>query len=148
MIIKYILLFCILNTGCFADTPSTLYNWKVTRVLDGDTVEVHVDFLPSELGSKLSIRIWGVDTPEKGWRAQDDHERKMGEEAGAYTKQLVANAKDIKIKVLSWDKYGGRLLGDVIIDGESLRECLLKNKYAREYYGERKQSWSPYDNDK
>jgi endonuclease YncB( thermonuclease family) len=89
-----------------------------------------------------------VDTPEKGWRAQDDNERKMGEEAGAYTKQLVANAKDIKIKVLSWDKYGGRVLGDVIIDGESLRECLLKNKYAREYYGERKQSWSTYDNDK
>ena len=133
---------------CYAENPYFLHNWKVIRVLDGDTVEVRVDFLPAELGSKLLVRVWGVDTPEKGWRAKSDHEKKMGAEASAYTKQLVTNAKDIKIKVLSWDKYGGRLLGDVIIDGESLRQLLLENKYAREYYGNKKESWDDYDNSK
>jgi len=40
------------------------------------------------------------------------------------------------------------VLGDVIIDGQSLRQLLLKNGYAREYYGDKKQSWDNYDNNK
>ena len=42
---------------------------------------------------------------------------------------------------MSWDKYGGRVLGDIILDGQSLRALLIQNGYAREYYGEAKQSW-------
>ena len=41
-----------------------------------------------------------------------------------------------------WDKFGGRVLGDLIIDGKSLRQLLLDNGYAREYYGDKKQSWN------
>ena len=118
-----------------------LYDWKVSRVLDGDTVEVIVDFLPKQLGNKLLVRVWGVDTPEKGWRAKSEKEREMGFEATQFTKKEVANAKNIKINVMGWDKYGGRILGDVIVDGHSLREMLLKNGYAREYYGDKKQDW-------
>jgi len=132
---------------CHAE-PDNLYSWKVIKVVDGDTVQVQADFLPVELGNHLLLRIYGVDTPEKGWRAQDDHERQMGEQASAFTKNLLQNAKVIKIQVICWDKYGGRLLGDVIIDGESLRQLLLENKYAREYYGDKKQNWSDYDNSK
>ena len=54
------------------------YDWKVTRAIDGDTVEIQVDFLPSELGNKLHIRVWGIDTPEKGWRAKSEHENELG----------------------------------------------------------------------
>ena len=35
----------------------------------------------------------------------------------------------------------GRVLGDIILDGQSLRALLIQNGYAREYYGEAKQSW-------
>jgi endonuclease YncB( thermonuclease family) len=42
---------------------------------------------------------------------------------------------------MDWDKYGGRVLGDVILDGKSLRQMLITNGFAREYYGEAKQSW-------
>ena len=117
------------------------YDWKVTRAIDGDTVEVQVDFLPTELGDKLHIRIWGVDTPEKGFRAHSVHEAEMGEQASAFTKQLIADAKDIKVIIRSWDKFGGRVLGDIIIDGQSLRQLLLHNGFAREYHGDKKQSW-------
>jgi endonuclease YncB( thermonuclease family) len=120
---------------------SELYDWKVSRVLDGDTVEVIVDFLPKELGNRLLIRIWGVDTPEKGWRAKTDNERQKGLDATEFTKQLVKDAKIIKINIISWDKFGGRVLGDLVIDGKSLRSLLLSNGYAREYYGEKKQNW-------
>jgi micrococcal nuclease len=128
---------------CFAALAYSqdLYNWKVIRVIDGDTVEIQVDFLPKELGNKLHIRIWGVDTPEKGWRAQSQHEQDMGNKATDYTRNLVQNAKDIKVSIITWDKYGGRVLGDLIIDGQSLRKLLLQNGYAREYYGAKKESW-------
>jgi endonuclease YncB( thermonuclease family) len=42
---------------------------------------------------------------------------------------------------MGWDKFGGRVLGDIILDGQSLRASLITNGFAREYYGEEKQSW-------
>lgn len=134
---KLFLLFLVFSFSGFAQT----YDWKVTRIVDGDTVEVSVDFLPKELGNKLLVRVWGVDTPEKGWRAKSDQERKLGEQATEFTKKQLSNAKDIKIHLMGWDKYGGRVLGDVIIDGNHLRDLLLKNGYAREYYGDKKEEW-------
>jgi len=122
----------------------TLHNWKVTRVIDGDTVEIQVDFLPKELGDKLHIRIWGVDTPEKGWRAQNQHEQDLGNRATEYTHNLIQNAKDIKVSIIMWDKFGGRVLGDLMIDGQSLRKLLLEKGYAREYYGTKKESWDNF----
>jgi endonuclease YncB( thermonuclease family) len=42
---------------------------------------------------------------------------------------------------MDWDKFGGRVLGDVIINGQSLRQQLIQRGFAREYYGEAKTSW-------
>lgn len=118
-----------------------LYNWKVIRVVDGDTIEFQADFLPPELGNHLSVRVWGVDTPEKGWRAKSEKENELGLAASEFTKKYVQNSKKIQVHLIGWDKYGGRVLGDVFLDGISLRELLLKNGYAREYYGDKKQDW-------
>lgn len=126
---------------CSLVNASELYNWKVTRVVDGDTVEIIVDFLPKELGNNLYIRVWGVDTPEKGWRAKSEREAQLGLSATQFTKELIKNSKDIKIQVITWDKFGGRILGDLIIDGKSLRQQLLDSGYAREYYGSKKEEW-------
>ena len=41
------------------------YNWQITRVIDGDTVAFKADFMPAPLKPELSIRVLGVDTPEK-----------------------------------------------------------------------------------
>ena len=40
------------------------YDYRVIRVLDGDTVEFDAPFLPKELKQVLKLRIEGVDTPE------------------------------------------------------------------------------------
>jgi len=137
--LKIILLAFILSSSSLIS--DTLYTWNVTRVIDGDTIEVQVDFLPKELGNKLKIRVWGVDTPEKGFRAQSGREEQLGERASKFTEELIVNAKDIKIQVIMWDKFGGRILGDVIIDNKSLRQLLLDNGFAREYYGTKKELW-------
>ena len=117
------------------------YDVEVLRVIDGDTIAFKATFLPAPLKQELSIRVFGVDTPEKGFRAKCPSEDQRGQAATAFTKNLVASATKRQIVLYDWDKYGGRVLGDIILDGYSLRALLIKNGYAREYYGEAKQSW-------
>lgn len=117
------------------------YDAVITRVVDGDTVGFQAPFLPAPLKQELSIRVFGVDTPEKGFRAQCPSEAQRGEAATQFTKTAVASAKTRQIVLMDWDKYGGRVLGDVLLDGRSLRSMLIQNGFAREYYGEAKQSW-------
>jgi micrococcal nuclease len=122
-------------------TPAFSTPYEITRVIDGDTVEVAVDFLPSPLPPRLSIRVMGVDTPEKAPRAQCDAEAALARKASAFTKDAVANALEIDIKILKWDKYGGRVLGEVYLDHQSLAESLISAGLARPYKGEAKSSW-------
>jgi endonuclease YncB( thermonuclease family) len=121
--------------------PALATPYEITRVVDGDTVEIAVDFLPSPLPPRLSIRVMGVDTPEKAPRAQCDAEAALARKASAFTKDAVANALEIDIKILKWDKYGGRVLGDVYLDHQSLAESLVSAGLARHYEGDAKQSW-------
>ena len=127
----------LLSTSAFAE----VYDYKILRVIDGDTVEFEAKFLPAPLKPKLAVRIFGVDTPEKTFRAKCESEAKRGAEASEFTKKFVASAKTLKVELMEWDKFGGRVLGDVIADGKSLRVALISAGYAREYFGEAKQSW-------
>ena len=65
------------------------YEFPLVRVIDGDTVEFQAAFLPQPLKPVLKLRIYGVDTPEKGHRAQCAQEAQWGEMATNLTKQLV-----------------------------------------------------------
>ena len=118
-----------------------LYEAVITRVIDGDTVAFEAKWLPEPLKKELSIRVFGVDTPEKSFRAQCPKEEAMGQAASAFTKRAVEVATKRQVILMDWDKYGCRVLGDVILDGQSLRTMLITKGYAREYYGEAKQSW-------
>jgi endonuclease YncB( thermonuclease family) len=83
----------------------------------------------------------GVDTPEKGARAACPKEATAAEAASTFTKNLVANAKVIRVELKEHDKFGGRVLGDLIVDGQRLSELLIKNGHARAYFGDKKASW-------
>ena len=117
------------------------YDAKIVRVNDGDTVVIAAPFLPAPLKPELAVRVYGVDTPEKGFRAQCPTEDQRGQAASAFTKNAVANTQKHQVVIYGWDKFGGRILGDMILNGVSLRGELIKNGFAREYYGEAKQSW-------
>jgi endonuclease YncB( thermonuclease family) len=121
--------------------PGVIYDANITRVIDGDTVAFEAAWLPDPLKKELSIRVFGVDTPEKGFRAQCPKEDVMGQKATEFTKKAVVSAQKRQVILMDWDKYGGRVLGDVILDGKSLRQALIANGLAREYYGEAKTSW-------
>ena len=122
--------------------PGVVYDWKINRVVDGDTVEVATPWTPDPLPKKMSIRVFGVDTPEKGFRAKCPQEDQRGQAATAFTKKVITESQTARVLVMDWDKYGGRMLGDIILDNNtSLRGLLIQNGFAREYYGEAKTSW-------
>ena len=121
--------------------PMNIYEFPITRVIDGDTVAFQATFLPPPLKQELSIRVFGVDTPEKGHRAMCPQEDQRGQAATAFTKNAITKAQKRQVAIADWDKYGGRVLGDIILDGQSLRMMLIQNGFAREYYGEAKTSW-------
>lgn len=117
------------------------YDAQILRVSDGDTIVIAAPFLPAPLKPELAVRIYGVDTPEKGHRAQCPSEDQRGQAATAFTKNAVGTTQKHQVILYSWDKFGGRVLGDLVLNGVSLRSELIRNGFAREYFGEAKQSW-------
>ena len=140
---KLLLLLLTVPVLAFAQkTPQGVtYDAQILRITDGDTVVIAAPFLPKPLKPELAVRVFGVDTPEKGARAACPKEAAAAEAASTFTKNLVANAKVIRVELKEHDKFGGRVLGDLIVDGQKLSELLIKNGHARAYFGEKKQSW-------
>lgn len=142
---KYIftLLFALTCVTSFAQKmpKGVTYDTTILNVSDGDTIVIAAPFLPAPLKPQLAVRIFGVDTPEKGHRAQCPQEAQRGEMASQFTKQMVSQGQKFQVTLYAWDKFGGRVLGDILVNGQSVRMSLIQNGFAREYYGEAKQSW-------
>lgn len=139
---KLLLLLAALPLFAVAAQPQGVtYEAQILKVTDGDTIVIAAPYLPAPLKPQLAVRIYGVDTPEKGHRAQCPSEAERGAMATKFTTQLVAKSTQRFVVLYGWDKFGGRVLGDIILDGQSLRAQLIANGFAREYYGEAKQSW-------
>jgi micrococcal nuclease len=132
-----------LATPAFAQkTPAGVtYDATIVRAIDGDTIVIAAPYLPAPLKPELGVRIFGVDTPEKSFRAKCDIEKQRGEQASVFVKNLITSTKKHQVVLYDWDKFGGRVLGDMLFDGVSLRELLIKNGFARAYFGDAKQSW-------
>jgi endonuclease YncB( thermonuclease family) len=138
-----VLALIMLATPAFAQkTPTGVtYDATIVRAIDGDTIVIAAPYLPAPLKPELGVRIFGVDTPEKSFRAKCDIEKQRGEQASVFVKNLITSTKKHQVVLYDWDKFGGRVLGDMLFDGVSLRELLIKNGFARAYFGDAKQSW-------
>jgi endonuclease YncB( thermonuclease family) len=135
------LLFCTSSIYAQKTPQGVLYDAKIIRVTDGDTVVIAAPYLPAPIKPEIAVRVFGVDTPEKGFRGQCDSEKQRGEAASVFTKNAIASTQKHQVMLYGWDKFGGRVLGDLILNGVSLRAELIRNGFAREYYGDAKQSW-------
>jgi endonuclease YncB( thermonuclease family) len=144
-IITTLLLALVATTGYAQKAPKEpegmTYDAKIIRVSDGDTIVIAAPFLPAPLKPELAVRIYGVDTPEKGFRAQCPQENERAQAASAWTTQLIKSAPKHQVILYKWDKFGGRVIGDIIVNGQSIRRGLIANGFAREYFGDAKQSW-------
>lgn len=102
--------------------PSNLIQATVTRIIDGDTIEVDID------GQKRRLRYIGVNTPETV-----DPRRPVecfGKEASERNKQLV-DGKTVGLEkdVSETDKFG-RLLRYIWAEGRMVNAMLVKEGYA------------------
>ena len=134
--------FAAMGTALGQKTPQGVtYDAQIIRVNDGDTVVIAAPFLPAPLRPELAVRVFGVDTPEKNHLAKCESEKQRGLAATEFTKKMVNQSQQRQVILYGWDKFGGRVLGDIILNGQSLRMMLIQNGYAREYFGEAKTSW-------
>lgn len=104
--------------GCVSPTRViTATHWPVVRVIDGDTFVVHYD------GEDTSVRIVGIDTPE---RRQDGFQ-----EATDDLKRLIAGKTVVLVfsQKHKRDNFG-RLLADVEVDGVDVASSMLKSGLA------------------
>ena len=102
------------------------YRCKILRVVDGDTVDVDIDWGFGVWMHKERVRIYGLDTPES--RTRDKVEKVFGN----YAKQIVKDwlpTGSIQKLVTEKDKSGkyGRILGRFkIFDAETDREMYME----------------------
>ena len=114
---------------------------KIVKVYDGDTCTclfMHDKKVPTI----LNIRIKGIDAPEL--KSKNINEK----EAATLVRDFVANKikdKIVNIKLESWDKYGGRALGEVYIKKKGrevpLSNYLVEEHLAKPYDGSKKEVW-------
>jgi micrococcal nuclease len=139
---KTLLLATLLLLASFTSAISRTYEFKVLRVIDGDTVVIDAPYLPEELGQKLNLRIVGIDTPESGGRAKCDKERELASSAKQFVTSSLESATKVEVVLVKWDKFGGRVLGDLIIDGNHLSTSLIIRQLAVIYNGRgKKKDW-------
>lgn len=103
--------------------PDPYQTGTVTKVIDGDTIEVNLN------GKLEKVRMLLIDTPETV------HPRRpaqpYGKEASDFTQKLLLN-KEVKLEKdqEDKDKYG-RLLRYIYVEDQSVQELLLTEGLAR-----------------
>jgi micrococcal nuclease len=115
------------------------YVKKVTKVVDGDTIDVDID-LGFDISFSSRVRLAGIDTPES--RTTDKMEKALGLESKEYLKKAIDASKTVVIKTEKMDsseKYG-RILGWLFLDGSkiSVNEQMIADGYAWGYLGDTK----------
>ena len=127
-----------------------VYKCKVTRVVDGDTVDVVLD-LGFSIDYRDRVRLMAIDTPES--RTRNLKEKKLGLESKARLKELCTYYKGELVLQTSKQGKGkfGRILGSLFpTDGDqSLNEQLIEEGHARPYFGGSKDelgAWAKEEN--
>lgn len=102
----------------------------ITRVVDGDTIVV-------QLSLRYLLRLSGIDTPE----LRIPEENEAAEIVRDAVQWWLAQQTNPSIVVSDHDKYGGRVIGDIIGNG-GLCGWLLARGMAKPYAGGKKQPWT------
>ncbi len=116
---------------------TNLYDAKLVKVVDGDTVDVDIDL---GFGIQLTnerVRIMGIDTPES--RTSNKVEKVFGLAAKNRLAELLA---EDCILITTENKKGedevgkfGRVLGDFQIGDKSVTQIMIEEGHAADYYG-------------
>ena len=110
------------------------YKAKVTRVVDGDTVDALID-LGFDTHVKKRIRLYGMDAWES--RTRDKEEKVKGLAAKARLKEILKETNNEFILVSHGVGKFGRCLGELFLtmDSDSINNQLVSEGHAKKYDG-------------
>ena len=113
-----------------------MYEYKaiVTRVIDGDTIDVDIQLGFDVVLAKQRIRLLGIDTPES--RTRDKEEKGRGLLSKEFVKNNCAVGSTIRLQSRKRGKFG-RILG-VIYSGDdtvSINDRMIQEGFAVPYTG-------------
>jgi micrococcal nuclease len=110
------------------------------RNYDADTITFNIKGVPAIIGKNISVRVRHIDSPEI--RTNNSCEKNAARAAKKLIENLLKNAKRIDLENVDKDKYF-RILADVKVDGQDLKQVLLKNNLAYSYEGatKKKMDW-------
>ena len=113
------------------------YKCKVTKVVDGDTVDVDIDLGFGVWLRDQRIRLYGIDTPES--RTSDPSEKLYGKAATEFLKKWL-DGGDVTIKTHK-DERGkfGRILGELWVFDTNVNKKMIEEHHAVEYHGQSKE---------
>ena len=121
------------------------YPCKVTRVVDGDTIDVNID-LGFKIWHRARVRMLGIDTPES--RTRNLEEKAMGLASKARLKEML-KGKSITIECTKTKGKFGRVLANVWAADKAVgavatcvNDQLCAEGYARPYFGGKKEPWT------
>jgi micrococcal nuclease len=109
--------------GLWRDEPPASATVQVTRVVDGDTVEVELD------GREEDVRYIGVDTPETV--KPDTPVQCFGPQASAFNHRLVEGRRVRLVFGAERRDVYGRLLAYVYLGGRFVNAELVRRGLAR-----------------
>ena len=121
-----------------AKTDGRTFETFYVKNYDADTITLKIvlfNFPYIEIIRQMRIR--GIDTPEIGWRGKCQHEKDIAITARNMVENLLKGAEKIEITNLGTEKYG-RLLANVIVDGQNISHFLLQDGLAVLYDGGKK----------
>ena len=142
---KSSLVFLLLLSGCseYKEPESgDLLEAVVKRVIDGDTISVTVPAWKGTPVENISIRVYGIDTPEKSSRfAKCEKEENLGIKATEFARTLAKKGDKIKFVYRNPDKYF-RIDADVYTpNGKNWADLMISKGYAYPYDGKTKRDW-------
>jgi micrococcal nuclease len=132
---KKILMILLLTLTAIVANAKTNYGAalvsEVVSVYDGDTIKVNVKAWPALIGLNMSIRVNGIDAPEI--RGKCLKESAMALQARDFAINFT-NSGTVELYNITRGKYF-RIAADVMVNGKSLGDELIKANLARPYDG-------------
>lgn len=99
---------------------------------DGDTLTINIGEVHPLFGEQMSVRVAGIDTPEM--KSDDSCEARLAKVAQTEVEQLMKQARRLDLVHVQRGKFF-RVVADVIFDGKSLQQHMLRKKLAVPYDG-------------
>ena len=125
-----------------AATPGP-FACTVLKVVDGDTVKVEVPAWKGTPFFDISLRLFGIDTPESHMPpAKCMAEVALGQRAASRAKELLKPGDAVEFIFRHIDKYGGRIDADIKLpDGRDFATVMMGEGLCRAYDGGTKSNW-------